>query len=45
MTPVLQARAPIKPPMLLRLLQVVPALRAVPALAVGVGIRPEHVRY
>ena len=44
MTPVLQARAPIKPPLLLRLLRTVPALRGIPALAVGVGIRPEHVR-
>ncbi|MFN7147290.1 MAG: FAD-dependent oxidoreductase, partial [Myxococcota bacterium] len=38
------AGGPLGLPWPLRLLRDVPALRAVPALLVGVGVRPEHVR-
>ena len=34
-----------KPPFLLRLLQRFPALRRFPARAVGMGVRPEHLRH
>ena len=34
----------IKPPRILNLLQRWPVLRRIPAYAVGVGFRPEHVR-
>ncbi|MET0311932.1 MAG: FAD-dependent oxidoreductase [Burkholderiaceae bacterium] len=34
----------LKPPLVLRLMDWIPLLRALPALAVGVGVRPEHVR-
>jgi 2-polyprenyl-6-methoxyphenol hydroxylase-like FAD-dependent oxidoreductase len=37
-------RAEVRPPRLLRVLQRVPALQAIPAWFVGRGVRPEHVR-
>ena len=33
-----------KPPLLFKLFNVFPALRRIPALLLGVGIRPEHIR-
>ena len=44
MRPALSHKAPVqKLPLLLRLLQQFPALRRIPARAVGVGVRPEHI--
>ncbi len=42
---VLRGTATPKPPLLLRLLQRFPALRRFPARAVGMGVRPEHLRH
>jgi len=33
------------PPLVLRLLQRFPALRSLPARAIGIGVRPEHIRH
>ncbi len=41
--PVLAGRAPIRPPLALRLLARFPLLRRIPGHLVGIGIRPEHV--
>jgi 2-polyprenyl-6-methoxyphenol hydroxylase-like FAD-dependent oxidoreductase len=42
--PALSHKAPVeKLPLLLRLLQQFPVLRRIPARAVGVGVRPEHI--
>ncbi|MGN6516492.1 MAG: FAD-dependent oxidoreductase [Rhizomicrobium sp.] len=41
--PTLESTAPVKPPFLLKLLKAVPALRVLPAYAVGIGVRPEHI--
>ncbi|HVV94748.1 MAG TPA: FAD-dependent oxidoreductase [Hyphomicrobiales bacterium] len=41
---VLASRKPIKPPLVLRLIDRVPWLQRIPARLVGIGIRPEHVR-
>jgi 2-polyprenyl-6-methoxyphenol hydroxylase-like FAD-dependent oxidoreductase len=43
-TPVLDGSKPPAMPFALKLLNRFPALRIIPAYAVGVGIRPEHVR-
>ena len=42
-TPVLAARRP-RAPLILRLLDRLPALQRLPAQLVGIGVRPEHVR-
>lgn len=42
--PVLTARKKVRIPLPLRLLQWFPILRRIPARAVGLGFRPEHVR-
>ena len=42
--PVLDSQQPLAVPWLLRLLNRFARLRALPAYAVGVGVRPEHVR-
>ncbi len=43
--PALRNRTPVRrPPLLLRMLQVLPALRRIPARIIGLGFRPEHVR-
>jgi 2-polyprenyl-6-methoxyphenol hydroxylase-like FAD-dependent oxidoreductase len=39
----LEQTGPISPPLLLRLFNAIPALRVLPARAVGLGFRPEHV--
>jgi 2-polyprenyl-6-methoxyphenol hydroxylase-like FAD-dependent oxidoreductase len=44
MTRVLAGRARLAPPWPIRLLKRFPILRRIPAYAVGIGIRPEHVR-
>jgi 2-polyprenyl-6-methoxyphenol hydroxylase-like FAD-dependent oxidoreductase len=48
LSPVLAGRGidapPMTPPWPLRLMQRFPVLQALPAYAVGVGVRPEHVR-
>jgi 2-polyprenyl-6-methoxyphenol hydroxylase-like FAD-dependent oxidoreductase len=41
--PILAATRPLKVPFVLRLLQRFPYLRRLPARAVGIGLRPEHV--
>ena len=41
---VLNEDAPLKPPLPFRMLQRYPVLRRLPALAIGMGVRPEHVR-
>jgi 2-polyprenyl-6-methoxyphenol hydroxylase-like FAD-dependent oxidoreductase len=41
--PILAATRPLKVPFILRLLQRFPYLRRLPARAVGIGLRPEHV--
>ena len=48
LTPVLQSGQGDKPfgvPWVLRLAQRIPVLQGIPAYAVGVGVRPEHVRH
>ncbi|MGE7469982.1 FAD-dependent oxidoreductase [Bosea sp. NPDC003192] len=42
-TPLLAADKPIAPPWPLRLLQLFPLLRRLPARMVGMGVRPQHV--
>jgi 2-polyprenyl-6-methoxyphenol hydroxylase-like FAD-dependent oxidoreductase len=42
--PVLGGARPLRPPLVVRLLGLVPPLRRIPARLVGMGIRPEHVR-
>ncbi|MGE0417056.1 MAG: FAD-dependent oxidoreductase [Acetobacteraceae bacterium] len=42
---VLQGAERPKPPLILRLLQRFPALRRFPARAMGMGVRPEHIRH
>jgi 2-polyprenyl-6-methoxyphenol hydroxylase-like FAD-dependent oxidoreductase len=44
LSPLLDSRQPPRMPSVLKLLNRWPALRALPAYAVGVGARPEHVR-
>ena len=41
--PALHSTAPLKPPFVLKLLKAVPFLRVIPAYAVGIGVRPEHI--
>ena len=41
---VLSAAGPLRPPLLVRLLDAVPVLRRLPARLIGIGVRPEHVR-
>ena len=40
---VLDATAPVKPPLAVRLLARVPRLRRIPGRLIGLGVRPEHV--
>ncbi len=40
----LKVQGELKPPLVLKLLDAVPILAAIPAYAVGIGIRPEHIR-
>lgn len=40
---VLETDSPVEPPLPVRLLQRFPVLRRIPARAVGMGVRPEHV--
>ncbi|HSM96100.1 MAG TPA: FAD-dependent oxidoreductase [Rhizomicrobium sp.] len=42
--PALQSAEPLKPPFALKLLKAFPFLRVIPAYAVGLGVRPEHIR-
>jgi hypothetical protein len=35
---------PLEPPRIVRLLDLVPRLRSIPARLIGLGVRPEHVR-
>lgn len=45
LSPVIAARAQrLEAPWILKLMQRWPALRALPAYAVGIGVRPEHIR-
>jgi 2-polyprenyl-6-methoxyphenol hydroxylase-like FAD-dependent oxidoreductase len=41
---VLGSARPLKPPLALRLIGIIPLLRRIPAWLVGIGIRPEHVK-
>jgi len=41
---VLRATAPVKPPLVARLLGRFPRLRRIPGRLIGMGVRPEHVR-
>jgi 2-polyprenyl-6-methoxyphenol hydroxylase-like FAD-dependent oxidoreductase len=41
--PVLSGSAPLRAPWIVRLMQRLPALQAIPARLVGIGFRPEHV--
>jgi 2-polyprenyl-6-methoxyphenol hydroxylase-like FAD-dependent oxidoreductase len=41
---VLSATAPVKPPLVARLLGKFPRLRRIPGRLIGMGVRPEHVR-
>jgi 2-polyprenyl-6-methoxyphenol hydroxylase-like FAD-dependent oxidoreductase len=41
--PALESDEPIKPPFVLKLLKALPILRVIPAYAVGIGARPEHI--
>jgi 2-polyprenyl-6-methoxyphenol hydroxylase-like FAD-dependent oxidoreductase len=41
---VLENSAPLKPPLIARLLARVPLLRRIPARVIGLGVRPEHIR-
>jgi 2-polyprenyl-6-methoxyphenol hydroxylase-like FAD-dependent oxidoreductase len=40
---VLGSDEPMRPPLIARLFEIFPPLRAIPAYVVGVGFRPEHV--
>ena len=40
----LAGRADLKPPLVLRLMQMAPWLTRIPARVIGLGLRPEHVR-
>jgi 2-polyprenyl-6-methoxyphenol hydroxylase-like FAD-dependent oxidoreductase len=40
---VLGTAKPLRPPLAVRLLRLVPRLRRIPARLVGIGVRPEHV--
>jgi 2-polyprenyl-6-methoxyphenol hydroxylase-like FAD-dependent oxidoreductase len=40
----LATRAPVSPPLVLRLMRRFPVLRRIPARLIGVGVRPEHVK-
>jgi 2-polyprenyl-6-methoxyphenol hydroxylase-like FAD-dependent oxidoreductase len=42
--PLLESTAPPRMPFALRLFRRFPALRALPAYVIGIGVRPEHVR-
>jgi 2-polyprenyl-6-methoxyphenol hydroxylase-like FAD-dependent oxidoreductase len=42
---VLASESGLKPPLLVKLMQKFPVLRRIPARILGVGVRPEHVRY
>jgi 2-polyprenyl-6-methoxyphenol hydroxylase-like FAD-dependent oxidoreductase len=44
LTPVLRQQGPLSAPWVLRLLDRWPVLQALPAYAIGVGARPEHVK-
>jgi 2-polyprenyl-6-methoxyphenol hydroxylase-like FAD-dependent oxidoreductase len=44
LSPLLAGRVPAKGPLALRVLRRFPVLQAVPALVVGIGVLPEHVR-
>jgi 2-polyprenyl-6-methoxyphenol hydroxylase-like FAD-dependent oxidoreductase len=41
---VLQAGGGFRPPLLLRLFSLIPALQRIPARVLGLGLRPEHIR-
>jgi hypothetical protein len=41
--PVLAGAQP-KPPLALKLFELFPALRGIPARFIGIGVRPEHIR-
>jgi 2-polyprenyl-6-methoxyphenol hydroxylase-like FAD-dependent oxidoreductase len=41
---VLSGTGPLRPPLAIRALAAIPALRRIPARLVGVGVRPEHVQ-
>jgi len=43
LAPALSSRAPMRPPLIVRLLARIPFLRRIPARLVGMGVRPEHV--
>jgi 2-polyprenyl-6-methoxyphenol hydroxylase-like FAD-dependent oxidoreductase len=43
-TRALAARAPLRPPFIVKLFNRIPLLRRIPARLIGVGVRPEHVR-
>ncbi len=43
-TPLLEGAPIDKPPLAMRLLDELPALRRIPARLIGMGVRPEHVR-
>ena len=43
-SPLLAHQGELTPPFFLRLLDAVPLLRRIPACAVGIGIRPEHIQ-
>jgi 2-polyprenyl-6-methoxyphenol hydroxylase-like FAD-dependent oxidoreductase len=44
LAPLLASRRAMQPPLILKLLQAWPLLRRIPARAVGMGVRPEHVK-
>jgi 2-polyprenyl-6-methoxyphenol hydroxylase-like FAD-dependent oxidoreductase len=44
LSPLLAGRVPAKGPLALRVLRRFPVLQAVPALVIGIGVLPEHVR-
>ena len=41
---IFDAKEPIDPPWMMRLLEQFPPLRRLPARMIGIGFRPEHVR-
>jgi 2-polyprenyl-6-methoxyphenol hydroxylase-like FAD-dependent oxidoreductase len=43
LAPTLRATGELKPPLFVKLLNRIPALRRIPARLVGIGVRPEHV--
>jgi hypothetical protein len=41
---ILDAKAKLKPPLVMRAFAAIPLLRRIPGYVIGIGVRPEHIR-